>query len=151
METTAVKPVLPKNADAKTLGLKHQLFLKKYKTTGKLISEIVEEDPSYILWAHENVAYIKFTDEVIKKLTEVLAQGTRVNFVFDEAELKEHSDVINSVASGLDTYGNEGIRQLHGVSNDVNVHKSLDYFRRLSRYLQQEIKPGGKLGQTEAA
>lgn len=129
--------VAPKNADAKTLQRHHTLFFGKNK--GKTIAQMLEENPSWILFAHAQVAFVKFPDDVITEAQDRVS-GKITDFKLDEKDLEEHGQVLTSVTLGLDSYANNGVRQLHGIGNDVAVHRTLDYYRKLTSFLIAQQK-----------
>lgn len=131
---------LVKNADAKTVNsLNWTIYLKKHKN--KTVAQILEDDPGYIIFIEEKVAWLRVAPDILKLAQEKLElQANGGAFVIDPKELEANSNVLQSIALGLDTYGKDGVRQLHGISNDVNVHKALTYYQKLTKHLLQTSK-----------
>lgn len=42
----------------------YTLTFGKYK--GKKIEDVIEEDPKYLLWAHENIEWFQLSDEALE-------------------------------------------------------------------------------------
>ena len=128
----AVLEALPKNADAKLLNRSHTFFFGGHK--GKTVGQLLEEVPSYILWAQARVAYVKFPVDILEE-AEQRAAGTFDTFKLDLKELEKQSEVVRSMVSGLDSYGSNGVRQLHGLGDNADLHATLNYFLRLAAHL----------------
>lgn len=134
-----VEGQLPKNADAKTLKETHSIFFGANK--GKTVQQMLEENASWILWAQKNVAFIRFTDEVLEK-AQGLINNPHINFSFSEDQLRDDVEVLQNMSKGLDSYGENGVRQLHGFSNNVDLHKVLNRVALMSKYILQEKAAG---------
>lgn len=132
-----------KNTDAKTLKETFVIFWGKYK--GKKVSEVLKDDPSYLIWAEDNVPFIKIDPALLDKCRAQMSHKSAPSL--DLAELESHAEILKAVEEGLDSYGNEGVRELHGFADNTNIHNSLKYFSQLSKYLTEQISQGTELGQ----
>lgn len=141
MET--VKTGVPKNPDAKTLNEKSFIFFGKNK--GKTVKTMLDEAPAWIIWAQDNITFIKFTDSVLAA-AKALTVNSAPTFDLTPETLTRHAEIMAGMESGLDSYGNEGIRELHGFTNDANIHVSLRYFSQLGKYLAEQVSSGTELG-----
>jgi hypothetical protein len=143
MEATSGVTALPKNADARLLKGPNQFYFGKYKGTGKTVGELIKEDPGYILYVHEKVAFVRFEDSTIQQ---ALKNKTKVNFDLNPQLLESSTEVINAIHNGLDTVASEdGVRQLHGLTSSQDPHRALRYFKSLAQFIKQELQPGGLL------
>lgn len=52
----------------KRVGLRHKIDFGKYK--GKTVKTILDEDPSYLIWAHEQTERLKLRSDIYKKAIE---------------------------------------------------------------------------------
>ena len=131
---------LPKNADAKTFKEGYTILFGKYK--GKKVEELLTEDPSWIIWAQKNVAFLQFTDSVLVKAQKAIAGTPKLSFTFNELELQDAVDRLQEMSRGLDTYGENGVRQLHGIGNQVDLHRTLGILKQMTLFILQEKEAG---------
>jgi len=66
----------------------------KYK--GKLVSEVLKENPSYIKWVHENVDWITVPDRILKEIPTQVEKDTNAYQSFQ----RERSNNIRSNYEG---------------------------------------------------
>lgn len=108
-------------------------FGRKHK--GKLVSQVLKDDPSYIMWAVENIKDIDWSPDVL-----AIARDTQIPpFVFKVEDLAYHERTLNNLEKGLDPIGNNGVRHLHGFGDKDDIHKSLNYIKKLLDYIQTEL------------
>lgn len=136
---------LPKDPGAKVINsLNWTIYLKKHK--GKSVREVLAEDPGYLLFIKEKVSYLDVSPDILAMAVEKLEEQKQGGpFRLDVTELEKHNEIIQALANGLDSYANaDGARQVHGINNDIDVHASLTYIKRLTKYLV------GQAAKTEA-
>lgn len=100
-----------------------------------MVSQVVKDDPGYILWAIDNITDYLFDVSVISIARDSLIPA----FDIRVADLEQAERLLIGLEKGLDPYGTNGSRQLHGFQDTDDIHKRLHYVKRLISYLRDEL------------
>jgi len=117
-----------------TLSLNSMIpFGRKHKD--KLVSQVLKDDPGYILWALENIKDYEWTPEVL-----AIARDSQVpQFVVKVLDLQKVTKTVQGLERGLDPIGTDGVRRVHGFPDKEDIHKDLTYLKRLLEFMQDEL------------
>ena len=134
METTPVKKI-------QTLGLKSRVFIGKYKGTETTVQEIIDNDPDYFKWMLGNVAFIKFTPEVHAYAGS--EQPALIKYDMTQDKLQRSLELVTNLHNGIDPVSDaNGVRQVHGLPSQINIHSGIADIELLLKYLLQEVRRG---------